>query len=247
MTANPNTNIPRSWLTPSVSVSRFGLRLVPRLWGSDSEGCCSGTKCNVLLGHKLRCAQHQHKLSTRSATHRRYPALKTVLGMGTELVIQRGRNFATTLWTPRDPSRARGQPPPPGPVLRASFHRPAPAALLPPPSQGAALGKSGQGLRAGGEAGAPGNGTLHRPRPRTTPPPRPTRGADPQPPHLGAAGSAAHRHVTGPQRPVARAAEQADAPSRTGPRPSPPSPPRGPPPDCPPPASAAAVPVGNTT
>lgn len=217
-------------LTPSVSVSRFGLRLVPRLWGSDSEGCCSGTKCNVLLRHKLRCAHHQHKLSTRSATHRRYPALKTVRGMGTELVIQRGRNSATTLWTPRDPSRARGHPLPPGPVLRASFHRPAPAALLPPPSQGAALGSPE--IRAGTAGRRRGWGTRGRTAPPTAAPhhaatPANARlmlRADPQPPHLGAAGSAAHRHITGPQRPVARAAEQAGAPSRTGPRPSPPLP-----------------------
>lgn len=140
--------------------------------------------------------------------------------METELVIQRGSNSAATLRTPEDPSRVRGHPLPPGPVPRASFHRPVPPALLPPPCQGAALGSSE--IRAG-TAGR----SIHR-GPATTPPPRPTRGL--------CCGRIRTRLTWGPQPPQltgmspARNDQPREPPSRRAapptPAPSPPPPPR---------------------
>lgn len=53
----------------------------------------------------LLCAQHEHKLSTRTTTHRGELALKTTLGMETELVIQRGCSP-----TASDPRKTHLQP-----------------------------------------------------------------------------------------------------------------------------------------
>lgn len=256
MTANPNINTPRSCLTPSVSVTRLGLRLVPTLGGSDSEGCCSGTKCNVLLlRYTLLCAHYEHKLSTRTATHRKDPARKTILGMETELVIQTGcMQLGPHAPDPEDPSRVRGCPLPP---------RPGALGFLPPPrssrspptaerrrSSGQPRNQSRDCRQRGWDARA---GPPHPPRPRTTPPPRPTRGFccgrirtrltwGPQPPQL--TGISPARNDQSREPPSRRAPPPAPAP---GPPPSPPPRPAGPPPPCPPPASAAAVPVRNTT
>lgn len=107
--------------------------------------------------------------------------------------------------------------------------------LLPHPSDGAAQSspKSEQRLRTGGGWSA-GTGPLHPSRPHIPPPPPPadTRRRDPHAAHLRTAAAAAHRLITSPQRPGARAAER-QTPRPLCSQPSP-SPPRGPPPPCPP-------------
>lgn len=143
----------------------------------------------------------------------------------------------------------------PPPRSGASSFLPPPRSSRPPPTAVRRRSSGQLRSRAGTAGRRRGCGArarpLYPPRPYTPPPPQPTAlltpRADPRPAHLGAAASAAHRHVTGPQRPAARAAEQAGAPSRSGPPALPPSPPRGPPPACPPPASAAATPARNTS
>lgn len=249
LTANPNINTPRSCLTSSASVTRFGLCLVPRLRGSDSEGCCSGTKCNVLLGHTLLCAHHEHKLSIRTATHRRDPARKTVLGMETELVIQRGCDPAATLRTQKTRLKPEDAPSP-----QARCHGIPPSAWLLPPSshrqakaQLCAAPKSEPGLQTHWGARA---GPLQPPRPRTTPPPRPTRGF--------CCGRIRTRLTWGPQPPQltgmspARNDQSREPPSRRAPPPAPapgppPSPPRGPAPTLPTPGFRRRSSVRNTT
>lgn len=134
--------------------------------------------------------------------------------------------------SPPPEARCHGIPPS-VPLLPLSSHRRAKAQLwaAPQSEQGLQTERLGRPSRAAPSTAAP----HHAATPANA---RLLLRAVPHPPHLGAAASAAHRHVTGPQRPVARAAEQAGAPSRTSPRPSPPprlpaSPPRGPAPALP--------------
>lgn len=177
----------------------------------------------------LLCAHHEHKLSIRSSTHGADPALRPPWGW--KLSLSSKGDAAPPPHS--DPWKTHLQPedtPPPRPG--ASSFLPPPRSSRPPPTAVRRRSSGQLRSRAGTAGRRRGCGArarpLYPPRPYTPPPPQPTAlltpRADPRPAHLGAAASAAHRHVTGPQRPAARAAEQAGAPSRSGPPALPPPP-----------------------